>query len=80
MTERPLRVLLACALLTGAVACREEGPAERAGERIDEAVDDVRDRAEEAGEDLDRKMDEVSDEARRAAERMKDAAKPDPGR
>jgi hypothetical protein len=41
--------LLGFALFTG-FACEREGPAERAGETVDEAVEDTRERAEEATE------------------------------
>jgi hypothetical protein len=34
----------------GTLACREQGPAERAGEAIDEAADDAEEAAEDAGE------------------------------
>jgi hypothetical protein len=40
---------IGAAALTG---CEEQGPAERAGETIDEAAEDVGDALEEAGEDI----------------------------
>ncbi len=38
-------------------ACEKEGPAERAGEKVDEAVEEVGDEVEEAGDELDDAVD-----------------------
>lgn len=38
-------------------ACEEQGPAEEAGERIDEAVEDTGDAAEDAAEEVEREFD-----------------------
>lgn len=55
------------AILLCSTACRKDGPAERAGERIDEVVDNVKDGenplkkkgpAEKAGEAVDRAVDD----------------------
>jgi len=81
MNGLPLRALVVGMLMTGAlgaVGCKEQGPAERAGEAIDETVDKAREGAEEAVEDAGDALDDAQAEARRAAERMKDAADPDP--
>ena len=58
--------LLAGALVLSLAGCEEKGPAERAGERMDEAIEDVQDSTEdmrdEAGEALDeaqREFDEA---------------------
>jgi len=46
-------------LMGGLAACEEQGPAERAGEKLDQAADDIADAfdnkgpAEEAGEKID---------------------------
>lgn len=42
------------AVLTG---CEEDGPAEEAGESIDEAIDDAGDAIEDAGDDIEDKTD-----------------------
>jgi hypothetical protein len=44
-----LSLAFGIALLSG-FACEREGPAERAGEQVDETTEDVRERAEEATE------------------------------
>ena len=45
-----------------AVGCERQGPAERAGEQIDQAVDDARDTAAAIGEELEEAADDVADE------------------
>jgi len=48
--------LLSGALLLGAVGCSEDGPAEKAGKAIDEAVENAGDTMEEAAEDAEKKL------------------------
>lgn len=43
---------LAAALLIMLAGCEQQGPAERAGERIDEAAETVGDSLEDAGDEL----------------------------
>jgi hypothetical protein len=53
-------------------ACEREGPLERAGEEIDEAVDDVRNGGETTGNKIDDAADDVRDgvdDARRELDR-----------
>jgi hypothetical protein len=57
--------LLACS--TWLIGCEKEGPAERAGENIDEATEQAGERLEESGE-------EARENANRALERSGDAA------
>jgi hypothetical protein len=52
-------------LALGAVGCRDEGPAERAGRAIDEAVDD-------AGNQMDEAMDHAKDTMDDAKKKMED--------
>ncbi len=49
------------ALLLMAVACEKQGPLERAGEEIEEAVEDSRAGGETVGNKLDDAVDEVVD-------------------
>jgi hypothetical protein len=44
-------------LLFGVVGCQQQGPAERTGERIDDAGQRTGERIEDAGEDIQRRMD-----------------------
>lgn len=45
MFRKMLAVLCVLALAFSLAACTEEGPAEKAGKKIDEAVDTVKDKA-----------------------------------
>ena len=45
--------------LTGLSACEKKGPAERAGEHLDKAADDLKD----AGKDAGKKMGEAREDA-----------------
>jgi hypothetical protein len=42
-------------------ACESEGPAEQAGEELDEAAEEVEDEVEEAGEHLEESAEDVKD-------------------
>ena len=52
---------LACATSLGLAACEKEGPLERAGEEIDEAIDTVRDGEESTANKVDDAIDELKD-------------------
>jgi hypothetical protein len=55
-------LLLSSALLAGACASSQkepDGPAERAGEKVDEAAEDTKEAAEEAGDKVEEKTDEA---------------------
>lgn len=56
------------ALLLLLVGCDRQGPLERAGEQVDEAVEDVRAGAEAAGDKIDDVVDDVVDAAEEAEE------------
>jgi len=58
-----LRLALSAALALGAVACKEEGPAEKAGRKMDEAVEKLRHGGEGSVEKAGRKMDEALEDA-----------------
>lgn len=52
-----LAALLSGFLLTGLSACEQKGPAEKAGEAIDNAASDTADAAEDATEAVKEKLD-----------------------
>ena len=54
--KNTITTLLAGLLLVGLAAC-EKGPAEKAGEAIDDAASDVADAAEDAADAVEEKMD-----------------------
>ncbi len=62
------RALLAAALasLFLLVACEEKGPAEKAGEKIDEAVEEAQDKAEDVVDEAEDKVDEAGDAVKEA--------------
>lgn len=51
------------ALLLALTACEKQGPLQRAGEEIDEAVEDVKAGGETTGNKIDDAIDEVVDAA-----------------
>ena len=55
-------------LACGAVACEEKGAMEKAGEKVDEAVDDVMHPGEGTLEKAGRKMDEKVDSMKESME------------
>lgn len=59
-------------LAVGMGACEKQGPAERAGEEVDEAVDTLRNGGKETTAD---KLDDAADKARESAQEAADAAK-----
>lgn len=57
--------LVALIVGAGLAGCTDdEGPAERLGERVDDAVSDARDRAEETRDELEEAADEIGDALR----------------
>ena len=57
-----VRTALVVFLALAGGACREEGPAERAGEAVDEALDDAGEAMDEAVDDVQEKLDDDDDE------------------
>lgn len=47
--------------ITPLLACEQEGPAEKAGAKIDEAVENVKDTADDTAEKLGEKAEELGD-------------------
>ena len=74
METRFVGSAFAIAMLLGLVGCREEGPVEKAGRKIDEAVEDIRHGDEGVVEGAGRKVDEAVDEAKATGERWKEEA------
>jgi hypothetical protein len=65
---RSITLTLVAALAMSFVACSEEGPAERAGEAVDEAVEDAGEAVEDAGEAVEDAAEEARAKARKALE------------
>lgn len=64
MKRNLLLVFVALAGVLVLPACREKGPAEKLGENIDKAVDNVKDKTKEAA-------DKIEDKAKEAADSLK---------
>lgn len=70
-------VLIAAVFVSG---CEEKGPAERAGEKIDHAFSEAKEKAEEAGkkvEEAGQRIDEAVREAEEAVEEAEEAMRGD---
>ncbi len=52
MKRTLIHAMLLAVLALGLAACEKEGPAERAGEKIDEAVESAGDAIEDAGDKI----------------------------
>jgi hypothetical protein len=59
---------LLAALAFSVVACREEGPAERAGQAIDEAIEDAGEAVEDAGEAVEDAAEDARKKTSKAVE------------
>jgi hypothetical protein len=68
MNLRVVWAALAATAAIGLAACEKEGPIERAGEEVDEAVDTIKNGGEESTAN---KVDDALDEAREAVEEDK---------
>jgi uncharacterized protein YjbJ (UPF0337 family) len=49
-------IAISMVFLAGLAACEKQGPAERAGEKIDESVEGARDKMSEAADDVSEKL------------------------
>jgi hypothetical protein len=63
MRKTPLfaTLILGAVLGAGLVACEQKGPAERAGEKIDDAAKDVKQGAERAGDKIENAAQDVKE-------------------
>lgn len=58
---KALKIVAASALLVSLWACERPGPAERVGQEIDEAIENIRNGGETVGNRIDDAVDEVRD-------------------
>ncbi len=63
--------MLSAVLFAGLAGCEREGPMERAGEEVDEAVDTVKEGEESTSNKVDDAMDEMRDGANDAADEVR---------
>jgi hypothetical protein len=72
MNIKVLWAAMAATAALGMAACEKQGPLEKAGEEVDEAVDTIKSGGEESTAN---KLDDAVDEAREAAEDAAEDAK-----
>ena len=79
-----MKIFIPIVLLFALAACEQQGPAERAGEELDEAVQSLQRDAEDMQEQVDDAVDEARNEAsdmardaEQAVEELKDEVDPD---
>ena len=75
MRTRLGAVIAVSALLLAVPGCREEGPVERAGQKIDEAVETLRHGDEGPVEEAGRKIDETAEDVKETVEDAAESAK-----
>jgi hypothetical protein len=66
--KKIILVFFSCMIIVSFTACKKEGPAERAGEKIDEAV-------EKAGEKTKDAVEKAGDKIEEAGEKVKESTK-----
>ena len=58
----------------GVAACEQVGPAEKAGKKIDEAVEETGDKPEETGEKIEEKAEEAGERIEETGEKLEEKA------
>ncbi|MFA6055116.1 MAG: hypothetical protein WC769_07080 [Thermodesulfovibrionales bacterium] len=66
--KKIILVFFSCMIIVSFTACKKEGPAERAGKKVDEAV-------EKAGEKIKESAKKAGDKIEEAGEKVKEATK-----
>ena len=73
MLRKTVLMALVATFAFGLAACEKQGPAERAGEKVDHAVDTIKNGGEEpAGDKLEDAAHDARDAAQQAAEDVKE--------
>lgn len=62
MNIRMMTIAAALALITSLSACKEEGPMEKAGKKMDEAAEEVEESFEDAADGVEDAVDDAADE------------------
>jgi hyperosmotically inducible periplasmic protein len=66
--KKIIMVFFSCMIIVSFTACKKEGPAERAGKKVDETV-------EKAGEKIKESAEKAGDKIEKAGEKVKEATK-----
>ena len=70
-----LVLLCGLAFLTFFSACKEQGPMESAGEKIDESIEKTQENMEEVGDTAQEKAEEVGERIEETSEEMRETGK-----
>ncbi len=62
-------VLFSCMIIVSFTACKKEGPAERAGKKIDEAVEKTGEKIKESAEKAGDKIEEAGDKVKESTKK-----------
>ena len=62
-------VIFSCMIMVSFSACKKEGPAERAGKKMDEAVEKAGDKIKESAEKAGDKIEEAGDKVKEATKK-----------
>ena len=69
----PVALLLVAALAAGSLCgCKQEGPAETAGKKIDQAVERTGDTLTKAGEEVGKAVEQTGDALEKAGDKIED--------
>jgi len=68
IVKNSILVFFSCMIIVSFTACKKEGPAERAGKKIDETV-------EKAGDTIKESAEKAGDKIEEAGEKVKESAK-----
>lgn len=77
--KRVFATILISAALAGAglSGCKQEGPAETAGKKVDEAVDKTGQAMEKAGEEVGKAVEKTGDALEKAGDKVEETVKGD---
>ena len=67
--KKILLVIFSCMIMVSFSACKKEGPAERAGKKMDEAVEKAGDKIKESAEKAGDKIEEAGDKVKEATKK-----------
>ena len=68
--QKILVVFVSFFALTIFTACEDEGPAEKVGEKIDNAVEETQENLEEAGDEIEETAEETGDKLEEAGDNL----------
>jgi len=67
--KKIILVFFSCMIIVSFAACKKEGPAERAGKKIDETVEKAREKIKESAEKAGNKIEEAGEKVKEATKK-----------